>query len=104
MPATSVAEPATGSAVPFRPAHAAAALAFGILFAKPFLLLLDDWWNNPEAGHGLLLAPVALWLAWQSRKGVVPRPAPVLGFVGLAGAVLLRYLSSLAAEVFTMRL
>lgn len=80
------------------------AVAFGLLFARPFLLLLDDWWNNPEAGHGLLLAPVALWLAWRSRNGVARRPAPRSGLLILAGSVLLRLASGLAAELFTMRI
>ena len=78
-------------------------VAFAILFARPFLLLLDDWWNNPEAGHGLLLAPVALWLAWKSRHAVAPDPAPRFGALILIGAVLLRLASGLAAELFTMR-
>ena len=79
-----------------------AAIAFGILFSKPAVLLVRDWWNDPDAGHGLLLAPLAIWLAW--RSGLVPaRPARVSGALILTGAVLLRYLSGLAAELFTMR-
>jgi len=71
-----------------------------------------DWWTDPDAGHGLLLAPLAVLLAW--RKGLVypsitPREPRTAGqaWVGVAiliGAVLLRYLSGLAAELFTMRL
>jgi exosortase len=50
----------------------------------------------------LLLFPVAIWLAW--KRGLVPaRPQPRLGLAILAAAVLLRYLSGLAAELFTMR-
>ena len=80
-----------------------AAIAFAILFSKPAILLGQDWWNDPEAGHGLLLAPLAVWLAW--RSGLVSaRPARITGGLILAGAVLLRYLSGLAAELFTMRL
>jgi exosortase len=80
-----------------------AALAFVILFQKPAQLLAHDWWTNPEAGHGLLLAPLALWLAW--RRGLLPnrKAQPVWGTIGLCAAVLLRYLSGLAAELFTMR-
>lgn len=76
---------------------------FALLFHRPALLLARDWWTNPEAGHGLLLAPVAIWLAW--RKGFVPDSTPSvgLGIVVLAGAVLLRVGSELAAELFTMR-
>ena len=79
-----------------------AAVAFAILFSKPAVLLVRDWWNDPDAGHGLLLAPLAIWLAW--RSGLVPaRPARVSGALVLIAAVLLRYLSGLAAELFTMR-
>lgn len=79
------------------------ALAFLILFSAPMRTLGRDWWNNPDAGHGLLLFPVSLWLAW--KAGIVARPAPqrVLGTVILVSAVLLRWVSGLAAELFTMR-
>ncbi len=79
-------------------------LAFAILFAQPLRLLLRDWWSDPDAGHGLLLAPIALWLAWRAgiRAGASSQPA--LGLAILALAVLGRYVSGLAAELFTMRL
>lgn len=82
---------------------AAAVIAFVVLFIQPARSLALDWWNNPDAGHGLLLAPLALWLAW--RRGLAPerRGQMVLGSVVLLGAVMLRYLSGLAAEIFTMR-
>lgn len=83
---------------------AAAGVSFAVLFARPFALLLDDWWSNPEAGHGLLLAPVAVGLAWRSRGGVALAPQPARGALILGGAILLRYASGLAAELFTMRL
>ncbi|HET6681810.1 MAG TPA: exosortase/archaeosortase family protein [Gemmatimonadaceae bacterium] len=93
-------------AVPSRVRLASIALTsvlFVILFAQPMMTLGRDWWNNPDAGHGLLLAPLALWLAW--RKGIRPdaRPNLALGIALIAGAVLLRYVSSLAAEQFTSR-
>jgi exosortase len=77
---------------------------FALLFGDPLRLLALDWWNDPEAGHGLLLVPVAAWLAWKS--GLVPerRPARLAGAACLVGAVLLRYAAGLAAEVFTTRL
>lgn len=77
-------------------------LGFAVLFADPLRTLWRDWWNNPDAGHGLLLVPVAGWLAW--RAGFVARrPQAWLGALVLAGAVLLRWASGLAAELFTMR-
>jgi exosortase len=81
-----------------------AGLAFVVLFHTPALTLLRDWWNDPEAQHGLLLGPVAGFLAWRSGLGEETRSNPGLGILVLIGAVLLRYASALAAELFTMRL
>lgn len=82
---------------------AIAALAAVILFTLPATTLVRDWWHDPEAGHGLLLAPLAFWLAW--RRGLSPARAanPALGLGVLLAAVLLRYLGGLAAELFTLR-
>jgi exosortase len=66
--------------------------------------LLRDWWNDPEAAHGLLLGPLALFLAWRRGRAPSAQPQPVLGLLMLAGAVILRYLSGLAAELFTLRM
>lgn len=78
-------------------------LAFILLFGEPLSLLARDWWNDPEAGHGLLLAPVALWLVW--KTGIKPglRPSVGLGVAIIVLAVVLRYLAGVAAEVFTVR-
>jgi len=81
----------------------AAGLAFLLLFWQPMTTLARDWWSDPEAGHGLLLFPVAVWLAWRRGRVASPMPQPVLGLAILASAVLLRYLSGLAAELFSMR-
>ncbi len=79
-------------------------LAFLVGFGEPMATLLRDWWSAPEASHGLLLFPLAIWLAW--KRGIVPerRPQPALGLAILIGSVLLRFLSGLAAELFTMRM
>lgn len=79
-------------------------LVFFVLFWQPIATLLRDWWSDPEAGHGLLLGPLAIILAW--RRGRAPRaaPQPLLGILIVLGAVILRYLSGLAAELFTMRM
>jgi exosortase len=84
-------------------AAAMTGIAFLALFGGPLVTLVQDWWNMPEAGHGLLLAPVAAWLAWRSgiRNGATPNRA--LGIGMLIAAVLIRYVSALAAEPFTMR-
>ncbi len=81
-----------------------AALAFVALYWEPIATLARDWWSDPDAAHGLLLGPLAVVIAW--RRGLVSdrRAQPALGFAILLGAVLLRYLSGLAAEIFTMRM
>lgn len=81
-----------------------AALAFALLFWDPMRTLARDWWSDPEAGHGLLLGPLALFLAWKKGLGEDRRSQPLLGAAILLGAVVLRYLSGAAAELFTMRM
>ncbi len=83
---------------------ALAAAAFIVLFSQPAQTLVRDWWTDSEAGHGLLLAPLAVWLAWRSRPPRPWAPNAVAGTALLVGAVLLRYLSGVAAELFTLRL
>lgn len=85
------------------PALLAAAL-FVALFSRPMRLLGWDWWNNPEAGHGLLLAPLAVWLVWRAGVRANATPNVKLGLLIIFGAVLIRYMSGLAAEMYTMKM
>jgi exosortase len=106
-----MASPATARLHPIRfpqPATARVALAltgvaFAILFAQPFANTTATWWNDPEAGHGLLLVPLAFYLAW--RRGIdqasVPGHAP--GLTILVVAVAIRWVSALAADPFLSR-
>jgi len=80
------------------------AATFAVLFYYPFTTLVSDWWHSPEAGHGLLLSPVALWLAWKAGRVRPATPQPRLGLAILVGAVFLRYVAGLATEYFTLRL
>ncbi len=83
--------------------YALTAIGFVVLFAQPMYLLVRDWWTLPESAHGMLLAPVAIWLAW--RSGIRPdaKGDVALGTAMLIVAVLIRFVSGLAAELFTMR-
>jgi exosortase len=78
-------------------------VTFALLFAQPLAQLVRDWWTLPEAGHGLLLAPVSIWLAWKAgiRPGAQGNVA--LGVTMLLLAVVIRFMAGLAAELFTMR-
>lgn len=82
---------------------AVAAVAFAVLFASPARTLLRDLWTNPDAGHGLLLLPLAAFLAWKRGRSPRAAPQPLLGLGLLVMAVALRYMAGLAAELFTMR-
>lgn len=86
------------------PSTVIAGLAFLLLFAQPLTTLGRDWWNDPDAGHGLLLFPVALWIAWKRGRAPLAAPQPALGLALLIASVILRYLSGLASELYTMRL
>jgi exosortase len=79
------------------------ALLFTLLFVQPFISLVQDWWTLPEAGHGLLLAPVSIWLAWKAGIRRDATPARTFGLIVLFVAVFLRCAGGLAAEFFTMR-
>jgi exosortase len=78
-------------------------LAFAVVFAAPLVNTVRTWWTDPESGHGLLLAPLAIVLAW--RQGVSPdrRPQPWPGTALLLLAVGLRWVAALAAEAFVGR-
>lgn len=78
-------------------------VTFVLLFADPMVSTATTWWSNPESGHGLLLAPLAVWLAY--RRGMSPRAQPqrAVGVLMLVLAVVLRYVAALAAEAFVGR-
>lgn len=81
----------------------ATAIAFGMLFWSPLASLVEDWWTMPEAGHGLLLAPLCAWFAWRARLAE-RTPNRAIGIAMLVSAVLVRVLADMAAEQYTMRL
>ena len=83
--------------------YALTAVMFVLLFAKPATLMFDAWWNDPNSGHGLLLAPLSLYFAWKSGIVEGSKPQRVLGAAILIFAVLFRYAADLAAELFIMR-
>jgi len=47
---------------------------------------------------------LAIWLAWREGLKAERRPMVVLGLVMIVAAVAIRYLSGLAAEIYTARM
>ncbi len=95
----------------FRPLHwqrlapaAATVAAFVFLYVGPIGSLVRDWWSDPEAAHGLLLAPLAIFFLWRSGISRPAQPKPTLGLVVIGTAVVIRYVADLAAEFFTLRM
>ena len=85
------------------PSGLVTAALFAFLYARPAYLLAKDWWVNPEAGHGLLLAPLALWFAYKSGVRPDARPNRAVGLALHLAGVGFRWLADLAAELFVMR-
>ncbi|MEO7964389.1 MAG: exosortase/archaeosortase family protein [Gemmatimonadaceae bacterium] len=81
----------------------ATAVTFAVLFAEPLLGTVRLWWNDPESGHGLLLAPLAICLAWRAGVADDAHAQRVVGMFLLVLAVVARYVSALAAEAFIAR-
>ncbi|HEX9563059.1 MAG TPA: exosortase/archaeosortase family protein [Gemmatimonadaceae bacterium] len=86
-----------------RVAVLATAVAFVVLFAQPMVNTGRTWWADPEAGHGLLLAPLSFVLAWRQGVRADARANPGLGLGILVAAVLIRYVAALAADPFLSR-
>jgi exosortase len=79
------------------------ALTFAVLFAQPFANTTMVWWKDPESGHGLLLAPLAVYLAWRRGLDTPTRANHGAGLAILALAVAIRYVAALAADPFLSR-
>jgi len=68
--------------------------------------LAVDWWTLPSQSQGLLIPPLALYIAWEKRHKTLALPAAPdsagLLIIGFACALLL--LGKIGAEFFLMRL
>jgi len=78
-------------------------LMFFALFGPALAGLVRDWVRVEDYRHGFLLLPVAGYLGWQGWKGSDQKPSPALGAVVIVAGVVLFWMSSIAAEFFTLR-
>jgi exosortase len=76
------------------------------LYAQVLADMGRDWWTEPSLSHGLLIPPLALYLAWIRRHLTLAEPAQYdnrgLWLVGLA--CMLYILGKLGAEYFLPRI
>jgi exosortase len=76
------------------------------LYAPVLKVLFQDWWNNPDYGHGFLVPVFAGYALWREReKCLSPEIKPSnFGLLVMLGAVVILLGGSLGAEVFTARM
>jgi exosortase len=65
-------------------------------FAPVIAGLIKAWLTLPDAAHGILIAPVAVWLAWRAGPIDNPQPARWLGGTIVLVAVLANLLGRVA--------
>ena len=78
----------------------------GVLYGPVLMDLFSDWWNVPAASQGLLIPPLALYIAWLRRKETLRTPAApgAFGLALIAAACALFLLGKLAAEFYLTRI
>jgi exosortase len=78
----------------------------GALFGSVLVDMANDWWNVPALSQGMLIPPLAFYVAWLSRERVLamPRQFAWAGVLISAGACGLLILGKLASEFFLMRI
>jgi exosortase len=77
----------------------------GILFAAVLLDMAHDWWTDPALSQGMLLPPLALYIAWIYRRQTLSYAATPdnRGLLLTASACLIFLLGKFASEFFLMR-
>lgn len=77
-----------------------------ILYVDVVSGLVLDWWTDDAYSHGLLVLPIALYLAWSRRREIASRPATQAnsGVVLVLLGCLSYLVGQLGAEFFTTRL
>jgi exosortase len=85
---------------------AAVAALLAALYGAVLGDLASEWWNEPASSYGMLVPPIAAWIAWQRRRQILRWPA-VPDWRGLAMAAfgcLCLITGKLAAEFFLARI
>lgn len=79
---------------------------FILLFYEVLVKLVHDWSTDDNYSHGFLIIPIALYLAWERREGLIgaPRAPSLLGLVGVFAGIALLIMGVLGAELFVTRI
>jgi exosortase len=75
------------------------------LYTHVVIDMAQDWWNEPSQSQGLLIPPLAIYLAWLRRQAVLA-VAPGMdsrGLMAVATACLMLLLGTVGAEFFLTR-
>lgn len=75
------------------------------LYGPVLKLLVLDWWQDPNYGHGFFVPLFVGYILWQerSRWRAVSRQPSNWGLLAMLGAIGLLMVGSLGAELFTSR-
>jgi exosortase len=76
------------------------------LYAHTTWKLFEDWWTRDEASYGMLIPPIAAYIAYARRRSTfgIPARLDARGLLGIAAACLLFLVGKLGAEFFLSRL
>lgn len=82
------------------------AALIAVLYGQVLADMAEDWWTDPSLSQGLLIPPLALYIAWTRRSMILSRPAVAenRGLWLVAGACCLYILGKLGAEFFLPRM
>jgi len=81
------------------------AVLVGILYASTLLDLAHDWWTDEGASYGILIPPIALYIAWLRRKDTLSKPIvpDARGVLVLVLGCVVFLIGRLGAEFFLSR-
>ena len=76
-----------------------------VLYGPVLKLLVLNWWQDPDYGHGFFVPLFVGYILWQerSRWRAVPRQPSNWGLLAILGAIGLLMVGSLGADLFTSR-
>jgi exosortase len=77
-----------------------------LLYYRVLLTLVHDWWIYDAQSYGLLIPPLAGYIAWLRRKVTLAEPVvpDLRGLIFVAGACMTLLVGTLGAEFFLTRL